>query len=129
MIQAPYDYFGAFISERKAKGWNSSAFFPTPHNVCECMVQMMFCHEDRDTRTLTVNEPCIGSGRMLLHASNFSLRLYGQDIDPLVLACARINGALFAPWMAYGTPPGLFPEPERVFQPTKRQATMMMAQS
>lgn len=114
LLLAPYDYFGAFVSERKARGWNPTAFFPTPHNVCECMVRMLFCHEERDTRTLTVNEPCLGTGRMLLHASNFSLRLSGQDVDPMVLSAARINGALYAPWMSYGLPKGLFPEPEYV---------------
>ena len=39
----------------------------------------------------TVNDPCVGSGRLLLHASNISLRLYGQDIDPLAVAMCKIN--------------------------------------
>jgi len=29
---------------------------------------------------------------------------------------ARINGALYAPWMSYGLPPGLFPEPTPVYR-------------
>jgi hypothetical protein len=46
----------------------------------------------------------VGSGRMLLHASNFSLCLYGVDIDPLAVAMCKINGALYAPWMSFPLP-------------------------
>ncbi|MBK8277245.1 MAG: hypothetical protein IPK92_15865 [Nitrospira sp.] len=48
-----------------------------------------------------IMDPCCGTGRMLLHASNISLRLYGMDIDPLVTLIAKINGALYVPWLAY----------------------------
>ena len=41
---------------------------------------------------------------MLLHASNYSLRLYGMDIDPLVVKISKINGALYAPWMSFPLP-------------------------
>ena len=46
---------------------------------------------------------------MLLHASNFSLRLYGQDIDPLVVAVCKVNGALYAPWIVWPLPESFFP--------------------
>lgn len=114
LLRCPYDHFGQFISERKAGGFNPSAFFPTPHEVVECMVQVQFhdaAQEGRDVRHLTVCDPCLGTGRMLLHASQFSLRLYGQEIDPVVLKCALINGALYAPWMAYPLPDALFETP------------------
>jgi hypothetical protein len=41
---------------------------------------------------------------MLLHASNMSLCLFGQDIDPLAIAMCKINGALYAPWMSFPLP-------------------------
>lgn len=41
---------------------------------------------------------------MLLHASNISMNLYGQDIDPLAVAMCKINGALYAPWMSFPLP-------------------------
>jgi hypothetical protein len=41
---------------------------------------------------------------MLLHASNFSLNLWGQDIDPLAVALCKINGAMYAPWMSFPLP-------------------------
>ena len=107
MLESPYDYFGAWISERKTPHFNPNAFYPTPHCICEMMVAMMG-HDDGDCRSKTVCDPCVGSGRMLLHASNHSLRLYGQDIDPLVVAVCKINMALYAPW-------GAFPVPESYF--------------
>lgn len=57
-----------------------------------------------DSRTLSVCDPCVGSGRMLLHASNVSLCLFGQDIDPLAVAMCKINGALYAPWLSFPLP-------------------------
>ena len=41
---------------------------------------------------------------MLLHASNHSLRLFGQDIDPLAVAMCQVNGALYAPWLSFPLP-------------------------
>ncbi len=60
--------------------------------------------ERRYPRTRSVNDPCVGSGRMLLHASNHVLRLFGQDIDSLAIAMCKINGALYAPWLSFPLP-------------------------
>jgi hypothetical protein len=57
--------------------------------------------DGRDPRTVTVCDPCVGSGRMLLHASNYSVCLYGCDIDPICCRIAAINGVLYAPWLAF----------------------------
>jgi hypothetical protein len=107
LLEAPYDYLGAFVAEHKAKGWNPTGFYPTPHPVVECMVRLTM-HDsranDRDQRTLSVCDPAAGSGRMLLHASNRSMCLFGQDIDSLAVAMCKINGALYAPWMAFPLP-------------------------
>lgn len=46
---------------------------------------------------------------MLLHASNYSMRLYGQDKDGLVVDIAKINMAIYAPW-------GVCPLPEDVWK-------------
>jgi hypothetical protein len=107
LLATPYDYLGEHVAAGKAKGWNPTAFFPTPHNVVELMVRMTMgdaAKDGRDPRLLCVNDPCVGSGRMLLHASNHSLRLYGQDIDPLAVAMCKINGALYAPWLSFPLP-------------------------
>jgi hypothetical protein len=107
LLERPYDYLGEHVARGKARGWNPTAFFPTPHSAVECLVRMTLHAADasgRDPRTLTVCDPCVGSGRMLLHAANYSLCLYGQDIDPLAVAMCQVNGALYAPWLAFPLP-------------------------
>ena len=95
----PYDFLGDLLAQN-AYG-KRSGFFPTPHTVAEFMAQMLFSGQDgkKDTRILTVCDPCVGTGRLLLHASNFSLRLYGMDIDAHLCLATLVNGFLFAPWM------------------------------
>jgi hypothetical protein len=106
LLEAPSDYLGEYVATHKAGGWNPTGFYPTPHNVVECMVQMLMHGgaDGRDPRTLSVCDPCVGSGRLLLHASNFSLCLFGQDIDPLAVAMCKVNGALYAPWLSFPLP-------------------------
>lgn len=113
-LTRPLDYLGEHLAERKGKGWNPNAFFPTPHTVCEFMTQINFidvrCDDGAiDSRMMTVCDPALGTGRQLMHASNFSVRLYGTDIDRLVVKICLINGALFVPWMS-------FPFPNRWFE-------------
>jgi hypothetical protein len=103
LLLHPYDHLGAFIAERKGNGrWNPTGFYPTPHAVVEMMTRMTFL--DDTPLTAKVCDPCLGTGRMLLHASNYSLCLYGMDIDWSVLQVAKINGALYAPWMIWPLP-------------------------
>ena len=113
LLAAPSDYLGYAICERRGNGWNPNAFYPTPHPVCEMMILMQMTGADLSA---TVSDPCVGTGRMLLHASNYSLRLYGCDIDELMCKCTKINGALYAPWLVRPLPDAFFdkqPEPVR----------------
>ena len=107
----PYDYWGDLLAQN-AYG-KRQGFFATPHTIAEFMAQMMFGGSDAesdaegrktDTRRLTVCDPCVGTGRMLLHASNHSLRLYGMDIDPTLCLATLVNGYLFAPWLVRPLP-------------------------
>jgi hypothetical protein len=107
LLETPYDYLGDYVSQGKARGWNPTAFYPTPHSVVEFMVRMTMgdaCAKALDTRTKSVCDPAVGSGRFLLHASNYSLNVWGQDVDPLAVAMCKINGALYAPWIAFPLP-------------------------
>jgi hypothetical protein len=107
LLETPYDYLGEHVATSKARGWNPTGFYPTPHSVVELMVQMLLHDTGKDgvdTRGYKVNDPCVGSGRMLLHASNHSLCLYGQDIDPLAVSMCKINGALYVPWLSFPLP-------------------------
>jgi hypothetical protein len=106
MLLTPHDYIGEWIAGQKGK-WNPNAFYPTPHPVVEVMVRMTM-GEDNDARCKKVCDPCVGSGRMLLHASNHSLRLYGVDIDRTLVKVTLINGALYAPWLIRPFPEHFF---------------------
>ena len=56
-------------------------------------------------------DPCVGSGRMLLHAGNYSYRLFGTDLDRQVLMVTLINGALYCPWLVRPFPEAFFETP------------------
>lgn len=96
LLAYPYDYFGDILAENSFG--RRSGFFPTPMDVATMMVKMQF-GEGEDLRTKTVCDPAIGTGRMLLPASNYSYRLYGNDISLTVLKACWVNGWLYAPWM------------------------------
>jgi hypothetical protein len=95
LICYPYDYFGGILAANNHG--RALGFFPTPMPVVNMICQMLMPGEDN--RTKTVCDPCLGTGRMLLYASNYSLRLYGQDINPTVIKASLVNGYLYAPWM------------------------------
>ena len=91
----PGDYLGNILAEN-AHGRNLG-FYPTPMSVTTMMVAMLMGAGDH--RTETVCDPCVGTGRMLLAASNHSLRLYAQDINPIVIKVTLVNGYMYAPWL------------------------------
>lgn len=108
MMLYPYDYFGHWLSEI-GHGKQGSAFYPTPFGVTQLMTDLIT--QDAETsldKTSQVNDPAVGTGRTLLNASNFSLRLSGQDIDPLVLSCLHVNFKMYAPWGANPLPESLY---------------------
>ena len=109
LLLHPHDYLGDALQEVRGKSAQWTGFFLTPHNVCELMVRMVYRRDpDIDTRAQVVMEPACGTSRFLLHQSNFSLRLFGVDIDPVCVKISKINGALYAPWLAFPLPPGYF---------------------
>lgn len=100
----PYDHLGEVMAEYKGgSGWNMHAFYPTPMSLCRLMAQMTMGDEP-DPRKRTMNDCAMGTGRMQLVASDYCMVLTGQDIDPAVLKIAKINGALYAPWMCWPVP-------------------------
>jgi hypothetical protein len=109
LLVGPYDCLGEWLAAQTSK-WNPHAFYPTPHSVVEMMLRIT-ADPNEDLRARTFCEPCVGSGRMLLHASNHSLRLYGMDIDPLLVSICKINGALYSPWMVRPFPESFFESP------------------
>jgi hypothetical protein len=99
LLLNPSDYLGQMLCETNYG--KRSGFYPTPIHVVEMMCRMTmsdFSAGGEDLRDKTVMDPCVGTGRMLLIASNYSMRLFGQDIDYLCCLITKINLALYAPW-------------------------------
>lgn len=95
----PADYFGTMLNERghgRGRG-----FFVTPISLVEMMCAMTFMTKaGEDLRTFSTLDPAAGTGRFPLVASNYTLRLFAIDIDPLLVKAARVNAYLYCPWLA-----------------------------
>lgn len=113
LIAYPHDYFGEIMAEN-AYG-RHCGFFPTPMEVAHLMAMMTIAPNGEDMRAKSVMDPAVGTGRLLLAASNYALRLSGQDINRTVLKCCLVNGYLYAPWMVR---PFAFLDQEAQEQPT-----------
>ena len=93
-LLASTDYLGEYMAENNiGKG---AAFFPTPMSICTMMAELT--HGHGDNRTKRAMDCCVGTGRLLLTASNYCLRLFGQDINWMCVEVTKINLALYAPW-------------------------------
>lgn len=101
-LEHPADYLGWIMCEYKGRGKDPTGFFPTPMGVTQLMAEIV-AHDTRNVFA-SVNDPCVGTGRMLLAAANFSVRLSGQDINPVCVKATLVNGALYAPWLAFPLP-------------------------
>jgi len=95
LLAYPYDYLGEILAENRHG--RHLGFFPTPMDVAALLAEMTFGGDD--ARAKTVCDPCVGTGRLLLAASNYSYRLYGSDINPTVIKATLVNGFLYAPWL------------------------------
>lgn len=94
----PYDYFGDIFAEMRYG--KHSGFYPTPMTVGKMMTLMtMGAFGEEEIRDKTVLDPCVGTGRFPLLASNYSLRLYAMDILEIMVLATLVNGYLYAPWL------------------------------
>lgn len=115
LVVYPYDYFGDLLAESSHGKHNG--FFPTPLTIVTFMTEVLM--EKPVLKSITQEngvvtetwegsiteamiDPCVGTGRMLLTASNYSVNLHGQDIDEVVLKAANINFWLYVPWLIKG---------------------------
>jgi len=95
-LKNPFDYFGQYAAEFYGSGKsNPTAYFPTPMNISIMMAEMMMSEKDK---VASVCDPCVGSGRFLMVASNYSLNLYGMDIDYHILNVCKLNMWMYVPW-------------------------------
>lgn len=103
MMGIPGDWAADIMFEVYGQGNSHTGWFPTPGSLCKLMGEMTFgMDENIDTRAHSAHDPCLGTGVTMLYASNYCLDLSGQDIDPTMVAWARIQMYLFAPWGIYG---------------------------
>lgn len=97
MLEAPWPYFTDLIEENSSKSMKDAhGFFATPMQITVMMAEMQL-RELKDI-SASVYDPCIGTGNMLLAASNHSINLYGQDIGHTVLMGCMIHMHLYVPW-------------------------------
>jgi len=114
MLLYPYDYFGDLLS---AYHWGgNNGFYPTPMSVVKMMSHITMGEKTLAQRLLTTYDGCAGTGRLLMIAGDYSVRLYAQDNDGIVLKALMINYYLYVPW---GIAPINFPEPEPVIEKIK----------
>ncbi len=95
LLTYPHDYFGDILADNRHG--RQLGFFPTPMDIVQLMIEMNLGGED--CRKKSVYDPAVGTGRMLLCASNHSYRLYGNDVNLTVIKATLINGYLYAPWL------------------------------
>lgn len=99
MLKYPADHmaWGSCEIAGMAHSGNGTGYFPTPQHIVKMMVQITISESDK---IKTFNEPCCGTGTMLLEASNYCLRLYAQDIDLNMVKMATVNAWIYIPWLA-----------------------------
>ena len=96
LLDHPGDWLGHYYEQNiiSRSGRKGMGFFSTPMNLCTMICQMVLTEKDL---LAEVNEPCVGTGRFLMAASNYCLHLSGQDINQTVIKICKINGWLYIP--------------------------------
>lgn len=93
LLYKPYDYLGDIIA---ASGMGKKiGFFPTPMPVVTLMTEMVF---KKDRPYDSFNDPCIGTGRMAMVASNHCLDLHGMEISDIIHKACLVNMYLYVPY-------------------------------
>ena len=102
LIAWPYDYWGDLLAENRHG--RELGFYTTPMGVAILMTKFLFL-PGKDYRKETLCDPCVGTGRFPLVASNYVLRIYACDIDATVIKATLVNGYCYAPWLVMSLNP------------------------
>lgn len=98
MYAFPWPYFTDLIEQNSSKGFKDvHGFFATPMQITEMMCKLAMI-DGSNAIDATVCEPCVGTGNMLLAASNYSINLYGMDRCKTVLMGCLIHMHMYVPW-------------------------------
>ena len=101
LLEYPSDYFAVLLGESGHAG--GPGWFATPMNITELITQVVF-NKEKSKPWENLNEPCLGTGSMVLPASNYCLSISGQDISPIMILTAKVNFMLYVPWAAIPYP-------------------------
>jgi len=94
----PGDLWGHYLENNMSK-WErqDSAFFTTPDYICKMMADITI-PDSPNNRYLSFNDPCSGTMRMGLYASNKGiLDISAQEIHPTIYKVGLINAWLYLP--------------------------------
>lgn len=97
LMKYPADYMAWGSCELGSMTDGGHGYFPTPMGICQMMAQMTMSEADKWAQ---VSDCCVGTGSMLLAASNYTLRLYGQDISHTMCQMLMVNAWTYIPWLA-----------------------------
>lgn len=111
MMQYPHDYPARLLEHFGSKG--GPGWFATPSGISKLTTEINL--QERNLKPWhSVYDPAAGTGIMLLHASNYSLNLYAQEISPLMIKALKVNGYLYVPWLVK-------PFPEKMLEDLKKR--------
>ena len=91
-----YDYLGDGYVELQGRfSQGIKGQFLTPPHICDMMAQMLL-FRDGSEEPVTVLDPCVGTGRMLIAAHKYApnATLYGIDIDNRAIRTAFANACI-----------------------------------
>jgi hypothetical protein len=96
----PGDNFGYIFEQHYCSKLSSQSrgFFSTPSSVSELMARMVY-GGDVFKPNMSLMEPCAGTGRMLLPASNYSSNMHAMEINHSTVKVLTVNGYLYMPWL------------------------------
>lgn len=102
VLTYPTDYLSQLLCDESGKGYKQGlGYYPTPFSVSVMMTKMTFDGLDAEVVKLqSVCDPCVGCGALLLPASNYALRGYGQDISSIAVKLCEVQMHWYAPWYA-----------------------------
>lgn len=102
LIRFPSDYFGHLLAHSQY-GQRHTRFYPTLQPVAALMAELG--HQvDRSPTPMRIFDPCLGTGRLALEASNYARALIGWERDRPLLEVALANFMLYAPDFALPIP-------------------------
>ncbi|GGG18227.1 hypothetical protein [Paenibacillus abyssi] len=98
MMLYPSDYLSTFLIDYQGQS-GVGGYYPTPLNATMMINQMLGFGNPKIDRTVSVYEPCLGAGAMLLPSE--SLNLIGADFNISMVKAACIQAFLYQPWLLY----------------------------